>query len=163
MGRRWLENTDEINESGLVAAFDHDNDGLRDDIDDDDDEDGMKDKDEILVWPIRFDRNSTNPWDHDDFGDGEALANPSNDSTGPDAIDVDDDGDGLEDFDFDHLENDEINFPCYNGAESSDWDSDNDCILDKDDKAPTFITLNAPDTLWIDATTPQSSPDMSTG
>ena len=150
-----LKNTDEINESGLVAAFDHDNDGLRDDIDDDDDEDGMKDKDEILVWPIRFDRNSTNPWDHDDFGDGEALANPSNNSTGPDAIDVDDDGDDLEDIDFDHLENDEVGFPCYNGAESSDWDADNDCVLDKDDKAPTFITLNAPDTLWIDATTPQ--------
>ena len=150
-----LKNTDEMNESGLVAAFDHDNDGLRDDIDDDDDEDGMKDKDEILVWPIRFDRNSTNPWDHDDFGDGEALANPSNNTTGPDAIDVDDDGDSLEDFDFDHLENDETGFPCYNGAESSDWDSDNDCTLDKDDKAPTFITLNAPDTLWIDATTPQ--------
>jgi len=150
-----LKNTDEMNESGLVAAFDHDNDGLRDDIDDDDDEDGMKDKDEILVWPIRFDRNSTNPWDHDDFGDGEALADPTNNTTGPDAIDVDDDNDNLEDFDFDHLENDETGFPCYNGAESSDWDADNDCVLDKDDKAPTFITLNAPDTLWIDATTPQ--------
>ena len=149
-----LTNTAELLVS-LTQAFDHDNDGLRDDIDDDDDEDGMKDKDEILVWPIRFDRNSTNPWDHDDFGDGEALANPSNNTTGPDAIDVDDDGDSLEDFDFDHLENDETGFPCYNGAESSDWDSDNDCTLDKDDKAPTFITLNAPDTLWIDATTPQ--------
>ena len=150
-----LTNTVELLVS-LTQAFDHDNDGLRDDIDDDDDEDGMKDKDEILVWPIRFDRNSTNPWDHDDFGDGEALANPTNNTTGPDAIDVDDDdGDNLEDFDFDHLENDETGFPCYNGAESSDWDSDNDCVLDKDDKAPTFITLNAPDTLWIDATTPQ--------
>ena len=149
-----LTNTVELLVS-LTQAFDHDNDGLRDDIDDDDDEDGMKDKDEILVWPIRFDRNSTNPWDHDDFGDGEALANPTNNTTGPDAIDVDDDNDNLEDFDFDHLENDETGFPCYNGAESSDWDSDNDCVLDKDDKAPTFITLNAPDTLWIDATTPQ--------
>ena len=149
-----LTNTVELLVS-LTQAFDHDNDGLRDDIDEDDDEDGMEDKDEILVWPIRFDRNSTNPWDHDDFGDGEALANPLNNSTGPDAIDVDDDGDGLEDIDFDHLENDEIGFPCYNGAESSDWDADNNCILDKNDKSPTFITLNAPDTLWIDATTPQ--------
>ena len=139
----------------LTQAFDHDNDGLRDDIDEDDDEDGMEDKDEILVWPIRFDRNSTNPWDHDDFGDGEALANPSDSFTGPDAIDEDDDNDTLEDIDFDHLENDEIGFPCYNGQESSDWDSDNDCVFDKDDKAPTFITLDAPDTLWIDATTPQ--------
>ena len=50
------------------------------------------------------DRNSTNPWvDHDDFGDGEAMANPSDPFTGPDGIDIDDDWDGWEDFD-DHLE-----------------------------------------------------------
>ena len=139
----------------LTQAFDHDNDGLRDDIDEDDDEDGMKDKDEILVWPIRYDRNSTNPWDHDDYGDGEALANPSDPSVGPDAIDNDDDNDSRIDPDFDHLEDGEINDPCYNGAESSDWDFDNDCLLDADDKAPTFITLNVPDKLWIDAKTPQ--------
>ena len=140
---------------GIVGPFDHDNDGLRDDLDLDDDQDGMEDKDENLVWPIRFDRNSTNPWDHDDFGDGEALANPLDPSTGPDAIDNDDDNDTRIDPDFDHLEDGEVNDPCYNGAESSDWDFDNDCLLDDDDKAPTFITLNAPDKLWIDARTPQ--------
>ncbi|MDP6333127.1 MAG: DUF4129 domain-containing protein [Candidatus Poseidoniaceae archaeon] len=150
-----LNNTAEINANGLTAAFDHDNDGLRDDIDKDDDQDGMEDIDEILVWPIRFDRNSTNPWDHDDFGDGEALANPLDDSVGPDAIDTDDDNDTLEDIDFDHLEENEVSFPCYNGAQSSDWDFDNDCVLDEDDKSPTFITLDAPSTLWIDAQTPQ--------
>ena len=140
---------------GIVGPFDHDNDGLRDDLDLDDDQDGMEDEDENLVWPIRFDRNSTNPWDHDDFGDGEALANPLDSSTGPDAIDNDDDNDTRIDPDFDHLEDGEVNDPCYNGAESSDWDFDNDCLLDEDDKAPTFITLNAPDKLWIDAKTPQ--------
>ena len=98
----------------MTGAFDHDNDGLRDDIDDDDDEDGVEDKDEILVWPIRFDRNSTNPWDHDDFGDGEALANPLDPSTGPDAIDNDDDNDTRVDADHDHLEEGEVNDPCYN-------------------------------------------------
>ena len=60
----------------LTQAFDHDNDGTRDDIDEDDDEDGMKDEDEVLLWPTRFNRNSTNPWDHDDFGNGEGIANP---------------------------------------------------------------------------------------
>jgi hypothetical protein len=139
----------------IIAPFDHDNDGLRDDIDEDDDQDGMEDIDEILVWPIRFSSNSTNPWDHDDFGNGEALANPSNDSVGPDSLDNDDDNDTLVDADFDHLEEGEVTTPCYNGGESSDWDSDNDCILDADDKAPTFITLDAPSTLWIDAQTPQ--------
>ena len=89
-------------------------------------------------------RNSTNPWDHDDFGDGEALANPLDPSTGPDAIDNDDDNDTRVDADHDHLEEGEVNDPCYNGAESSDWDTNNDCLLDKDDKVPTFITLNAP-------------------
>ena len=149
-----LNNTAELGVS-LTQAFDHDNDGLRDDIDVDDDQDGMEDIDEILVWPIRFDRNSTNPWDHDDFGDGEALANPLDPSVGPDAIDNDDDNDTLVDEDFDHLEENQVSFPCYNGAESSDWDSNNDCRLDEDDKAPTFITLDAPSTLWIDAQTPQ--------
>ena len=149
-----LNNTVELGVS-LTQAFDHDNDGLRDDIDPDDDQDGMEDIDEILVWPIRFDRNSTNPWDHDDFGDGEALANPSDPSVGPDAIDNDDDNDTYVDEDFDHLEENQLSFPCYNGAESSDWDFDNDCVLDEDDKAPTFITLDAPSTLWIDAQTPQ--------
>ena len=140
----------------LTQAFDHDNDGLRDDIDEDDDEDGMEDKDEILVWPIRFDRNSTNPWDHDDFGDGEALANPNDPFTGPDAIDEDDDNDTREDLDFDHLEEGEFCVDLSGTQYSaSDWDSDNDCEFDKDDKSPTFITLDAPDTLWIDATTPQ--------
>ena len=73
-------------------------------MDEDDDEDGMEDKDEVLLWPTRFDRNSTNPWDHDDFGDGEAMANPSDPFTGPDGIDIDDDWDGWEDLDHDHLE-----------------------------------------------------------
>ena len=149
-----INNTVELAIS-LTQAFDHDNDGSRDDIDVDDDQDGMEDIDEILVWPIRFNRNSTNPWDHDDFGDGEALANPLDPSVGPDAIDNDDDNDTFVDEDFDHLEENQVSFPCYNGAESSDWDFDNDCVLDEDDKAPTFITLDAPSTLWIDAQTPQ--------
>ena len=142
--------------TSIVAPFDHDNDGLRDDIDADDDQDGMEDIDEILVWPIRFNRNSTNPWDHDDFGDGEAMANPLDNSVGPDAIDEDDDNDTRADLDFDHLEETYIStLPCYNGGETSDWDHDNDCILDDEDKSPTFITLDAPSTLWIDAQTPQ--------
>ena len=29
----------------------------------DDDADGMHDEDEIMLWPTRFARNSTNPWD----------------------------------------------------------------------------------------------------
>ena len=61
----------------FVAPFDHDNDGTRDDIDEDDDQDGMHDIDEVMLWPERFNRNSTNPWDHDDYGNGEALANPN--------------------------------------------------------------------------------------
>ena len=138
----------------LVAAFDHDNDGQRDDIDTDDDQDGMLDDDEVILWPTRFNRNSTNPWDHDDFGDGEGLANPLDAGTGPDAIDNDDDNDTLVDADFDHLEEGETGFPCYNGGESSDWDHDNNCVLDEDDKAPTYITLNLPDTLWLDARSP---------
>ena len=139
----------------ITQAFDHDNDGARDDIDEDDDEDGMKDEDEVLLWPTRFDRNSTNPWDHDDFGNGEGIANPLDSNTGPDAIDEDDDNDTRADLDFDHLEETYIStLPCYNGGETSDWDSDNDCKLDSEDKAPTFITLNLPNELWLDAQTP---------
>jgi|TARA_B100001094_G_scaffold295134_1_gene316226 heat shock protein beta len=148
-----LSNTVELAIS-LTRAFDHDNDGERDDIDTDDDEDGMLDEDEVMLWPSRFDRNSTNPWDHDDFGNGEGLANPLDPGTGPDAVDNDDDNDSYVDVDFDHLEEGETSFPCYGGAESSDWDSDNNCILDEDDKAPTYISLNLPDTLWIDAQSP---------
>jgi hypothetical protein len=138
----------------ITQAFDHDNDGARDDIDEDDDEDGMNDEDEVLLWPTRFDRNSTNPWDHDDFGDGEGIANPLDSNTGPDAIDQDDDNDTREDLDFNHLEETYTSTPCYNGGESSDWDSDNDCTLDADDKAPTYITLNMPNELWLDAQAP---------
>ena len=138
----------------LTAPFDHDNDGLRDDMDDDDDEDGMNDIDEVLLWPLRFDRESTNPWDHDDFGEGLGIANPLDPSTGPDAIDNDDDNDSREDNDWDHLEETYTADPCYAGQQSSDWDHDNDCILDADDKAPTYITLNMPDTLWLDARSP---------
>ena len=139
----------------ITQAFDHDNDGARDDIDEDDDEDGMKDEDEVLLWPTRFDRNSTNPWDHDDFGNGEGIANPLDSNTGPDAIDEDDDNDTRADLDFDHLEETYTStLPCYNGGETSDWDSDNDCKLDSEDKAPTFITLNLPNELWLDAQTP---------
>ena len=42
-----------LNAAGLTSVFDHDNDGLRDDLDKDDDEDGMEDKDEVLLWPTR--------------------------------------------------------------------------------------------------------------
>ena len=42
-----LSNTEELNAAGLTSVFDHDNDGLRDDLDKDDDEDGMEDKDEV--------------------------------------------------------------------------------------------------------------------
>ena len=62
----------------------------------------MKDEDEVLLWPTRFDRNSTNPWDHDDFGNGEGIANPLDSNTGPDAIDEDDDNDTRADLDFNH-------------------------------------------------------------
>jgi hypothetical protein len=148
-----ISNTVELAIS-LTAPFDHDNDGTRDDIDEDDDEDGMNDEDEVLLWPTRFDRNSTNPWDHDDFGNGEGIANPLDANTGPDAIDQDDDNDTRNDLDFNHLEETYTSTPCYNGGESSDWDHDNDCSLDKDDKAPTFITLNLPNELWLDAQAP---------
>ena len=69
-------------------------------------------------------------------------------------IDNDDDNDSREDNNFDHLEEGYITDPCYAGSESSDWDHDNDCILDSDDKAPTFITMDIPDTLWLDARNP---------
>jgi len=138
----------------ITAPYDHDNDGLRDDLDKDDDEDGMQDVDEVLLWPLRFDTESTNPWDHDDYGGGVGIANPLDPSTGPDVIDNDDDNDSREDNNWDHLEENYVSDQCYNGAESSDWDYDNDCVLDADDKAPTFITLDMPDTLWLDAQNP---------
>ncbi|MDP6379356.1 MAG: hypothetical protein QF885_06885, partial [Candidatus Thalassarchaeaceae archaeon] len=138
----------------LVSPWDHDNDGQRDDEDLDDDEDGMKDEDEILLWPTRFNRESTNPWDHDDFGNGEGIYNWMNSSTGPDAQDVDDDNDSRQDTDFDVLEEGHNTDPCYNGSLSSDWDSDNDCIPDKDDKIPTHVNISMDDTLWIDAGSP---------
>ena len=126
----------------FISAWDHDNDGLRDDIDLDDDSDGMEDKDEIMLWPSRYGSESTNPWDHDDFGGGEGIANPSDPTTGPDAIDIDDDNDSRIDADWDQLEEEDGN--------SSDWDSDNDGILDEDDKIPTRITLTSPEVLWLD-------------
>ena len=133
-----------------VSPWDHDNDGLRDDIDLDDDSDGMEDQDEVLLWPLRYGRNSTNPWDHDDYGFGEALANPNDNHTGPDSIDVDDDNDSRDDTDFDVLEEGHITDSCYMGNESSDWDHDNDCLLDEDDKIPTRISFDDPGTLWLD-------------
>ena len=135
--------------TSLTAPFDHDNDGTRDDIDEDDDEDGMKDADEVLLWPLRFSSESTNPWDHDDFGGGVGIANPLDPTTGPDAIDIDDDNDTRVDTDFDVIEDNHTSETC-----NSDWDSNNDCKLDADDKAPTFITLDAPNTLWLDAQSP---------
>ena len=148
--------------SPLVTPWDHDNDGIRDDIDDDDDADGMHDEDEIMLWPTRFGRNSTNPWDHDDFGNGEGMANPSNPYTGPDVVDLDDDNDSREDGNYDILEEGFNSDPCYNGNLSSDWDHDNDCIPDEDDKLPTRVELGAydgqnytvPGTLYLDAQFP---------
>ena len=133
-----------------ITPWDHDNDGLRDDIDLDDDADGMLDEDEVMLWPSRFDSESTNPWDHDDFGGGEGMADPSDPNTGPDAIDQDDDTDNRTDLDWDHLEEGWNSDNCTNGAESSDWDHDNDCILDEDDKIPTRISLTVPPVLWLD-------------
>ena len=46
--------------SPLTSPWDHDNDGLRDDVDLDDDSDGMKDKDEIMLWHSRFFVNRRN-------------------------------------------------------------------------------------------------------
>jgi hypothetical protein len=135
-----------------VILWDHDNDGLRDDIDLDDDSDGMKDEDEIMLWPSRFGTNSTNPWDHDDMGFGEALYNPNDSGTGPDALDDDDDTDTREDTDFDYLEQGHLasGVNCAADEISSDWDHDNDCLLDADDKTPTYVSLDVPDTLWLD-------------
>lgn len=138
----------------LVSPWDHDNDGERDDEDEDDDEDGMKDKDEILLWPTRFNRESTNPWDHDDYGNGEGIYNIMNNTTGPDGQDVDDDNDTYFDVNHDVLEENSTSFPCYNGSESSDWDHDNDCFADKDDKIPTRVNVSIEDTLWMDANSP---------
>ena len=107
----------------------------------------MKDIDEVLLWPTRFNSESTNPWDHDDFGNGSAIANPSDPFTGPDSYDIDDDADNRTDSDFDHMEE---NFD----PETSDWDSNNNGILDEDDKTPTRITLYSPSVLWLDAITP---------
>ncbi len=139
-----------------ISRWDHDDDGIRDDVDLDDDEDGMLDHDEVLLWPQRFFKNSTNPWDHDDYGGGEALADPGNQLTGPDGFDRDDDTDLRVDDDHDHYEE---GFPphsnCSSDPASSDWDFDNDCILDKDDKRPTRIVLypfEAP--LWLDSKVP---------
>ena len=115
----------------------------------------MNDEDEVLLWPTRFNSNSTNPWDHDDYGTGSGLYDPTNASTGPDAQDEDDDSDGIPDIDWDHLEENAL---CTDssGAQypSSDWDNDNDCILDADDKPPTRITLNPIQTVWLDAQFP---------
>ena len=142
-----LVNTLELNTATpFISPWDHDNDGLRDDIDLDDDSDGMLDKDEIMLWPSRFGQESTNPWDHDDYGNGTGPANPSDPFTGPDAIDEDDDNDERPDRDWDHLEEDWSN--------SSDWDSDNDGILDEDDKVPTRINLTSANVLWLDAVNP---------
>jgi len=138
----------------LVAPWDHDNDGLRDDIDLDDDADGMHDEDEIMLWPTRFARNSTNPWDHDDFGGGEGLANPSDPFTGPDAVDLDDDNDSREDADFDILEEGETAWCNSTNVTSSDWDHDNDCVLDEDDKIPTRVEMLIPEKLYLDAQFP---------
>ena len=66
-----------------------------------------------------------------------------------DAIDNDDDNDSRIDIDYDIVEDAHTGDAC-----NSDWDSDNDCILDADDKAPTFITLDMPETLWMDAQSP---------
>ena len=151
-----LSNTVELSQPyPFIAAWDHDNDGLRDDVDDDDDADGMEDVDEVLLWPLRYNSRSTNPWDHDDFGGDDNLANPSDPSTGPDVVDNDDDNDSRNDLDFDHLEETFNSDPCGSGALSSDWDHDNNCILDEDDKAPTSINLQMPDEgLWLDAFSP---------
>ena len=150
-----LTNDDENNSiTPFITPWDHDNDGIRDDLDLDDDSDGMHDKDEIMLWPSRYGRNSTNPWDHDDFGNGEGIAHPLDPYTGPDAIDRDDDNDSREDLDHDILEE---GYPitCNNTQTlSSDWDHDNNCILDEDDKIPTRVNMSIPHTLWIDASHP---------
>ena len=100
-----ISNTVELaNQTPWISPWDHDNDGIRDDLDLDDDSDGMHDEDEILLWPQRYNNESTNPWDHDDFGGGLGIANPSDPSTGPDVIDNDDDNDSRVDVDWDQIE-----------------------------------------------------------
>ena len=141
-----------------IAPWDHDNDDIRDDIDDDDDYDGMRDEDEVMLWPSRFGVESTNPWDHDDFGGGVGLANPSNNSTGPDYFDVDDDNDGRIDLDWNNPSvgnwaNPNNKTEEFDGG-SSDWDSDNNGILDDDDKITTRITLTSQPVLWLDQNRP---------
>ena len=79
----------------------------------------MHDIDEVMLWPERFNRNSTNPWDHDDYGNGEALANPNDLTTDLDVNDTDDDNDTRDDLDYDARRR--LYFrPCYQGALSSD-------------------------------------------
>jgi len=137
-----ISNTIErANVTPWISPWDHDNDGIRDDVDLDDDSDGMMDKDEILLWPQRYNNESTNPWDHDDFGGGLGIANPSDPSTGPDVIDNDDDNDSRVDGDWDQIEDNEL---------SSDWDSDNDGIPDEDDKIPTRVNMSIPEVMWMD-------------
>ena len=142
-----IVNTLELNSATpFISPWDHDNDGLRDDVDLDDDSDGMLDKDEIMLWPSRYDQPSTNPWDHDDYGNGTGMANPTDPFTGPDAIDEDDDTDERPDRDWDQLEEDH--------SGTSDWDHDNDGILDEDDKIPTRINMTSSNVLWLDAVNP---------
>ena len=141
-----------------IAPWDHDNDGIRDDIDEDDDYDGMKDEDEVMLWPSRFGLQSTNPWDHDDFGGGVGLADPTNNTTGPDYYDIDDDNDGRADTDWNSPSVGNWSTPSNKTEESSgwssDWDSNNDGVLDNDDKLPTKITLSTESVLWLDDTRP---------
>lgn len=148
-----------------ISRWDHDNDGDRDDLDEDDDEDGMKDKDEVLLWPQRFFTNSTNPWDHDDYGNGEGIWNPNDPLTGPDGQDIDDDSDyegtrgdwTLDTEQWETVSEGGAYYPtnCTGALSSSDWDRDNDCVLDADDKWPTRIYLdNFSRPMWIDTKVP---------
>jgi len=58
-------------------------------------------------------------------------------------------------LDYDTLEENHVCTDIGGGeSPASDWDSDNDCILDDDDKATTYITLNLPENLWLDALKP---------
>tara|TARA_B100000029_G_scaffold505613_2_gene586599 strand:- start:966 stop:8855 length:7890 start_codon:yes stop_codon:yes gene_type:complete len=141
-----------------IAPWDHDNDGIRDDFDEDDDYDGMKDEDEVMLWPSRFGLESTNPWDHDDFGGGVGMADPSNNTTGPDYYDIDDDSDGRADLDWNDPSVGNWAIPSNKTEDSSgwssDWDSDNNGVLDNDDKIPTRITLTSQSVLWLDENRP---------
>ena len=62
--------------------------------------------------------------DHDDYGTGAGMHNPTNASTGPDSLDEDDDTDGIPDVDWDHLE-EGATCTDSSGAEypASDWDN----------------------------------------